>query len=52
MEAKNLSKKEQDLAVASELYTEKLLVDILSQGQRVEVIVKRLDWTKTASHSA
>ena len=33
MEAKNLSKKEQDLAVASELYTEKLLVDILNQGQ-------------------
>ena len=33
MEAKNLSKKEQDLAVASELYTEKLLADILEQGQ-------------------
>ena len=33
MEAKNLSKKEQDLAVASELYTEKLLADILDQGQ-------------------
>ena len=33
MEAKNLSKKEQDLAVASELYTEKLLADILNQGQ-------------------
>ena len=33
MEAKNLSKKEQDLAVASELYTEKLLADILGQGQ-------------------
>ena len=33
MEAKNLSRKEQDLAVASELYTEKLLADILHQGQ-------------------
>jgi AcrR family transcriptional regulator len=33
MEAKNLSKKEQDLAVASELYSEKLLADILEQGQ-------------------
>ena len=33
MEAKNLSPKEQDLAVASELYTEKLLADILYQGQ-------------------
>ena len=33
MEAKNLSKKEQDLAVASERYTEKLLADILEQGQ-------------------
>ncbi len=33
MEAKNLSKGEQDLAVASELYTEKLFADILKQGQ-------------------
>jgi AcrR family transcriptional regulator len=33
MEAKNLSKKEQDLAVASERYTEKLIADILKQGQ-------------------
>ncbi len=33
MEAKNLSQKEQDLAVASELYTENLLADILGQGQ-------------------
>lgn len=33
MEAKNLSKKEQALAVASELYTEKLIADILKQGQ-------------------
>jgi AcrR family transcriptional regulator len=33
MEAKNLSKKEQDLAVASELYTEKIFADILEQGR-------------------
>ena len=33
MEAKNLSPKEQDLAVASERYTEKLLADIIEQGQ-------------------
>ena len=33
MEAKNLSQKEQDLAVASELYTEKLLTDIIEEGQ-------------------
>ena len=33
MEAKNLSRAEQDLAVASELYTENLLADILRQGQ-------------------
>ena len=33
MEAKNLSRTEQDLAVASELYTENLLADILRQGQ-------------------
>ncbi len=33
MEAKNLSQKEQDLAVASELYTEKLFTDILEQGR-------------------
>jgi len=33
MEAKNLSRHEQDLAVASELYTENLLADILRQGQ-------------------
>jgi len=32
MEAKNLSRHEQDLAVASELYTEKLLAGILKQG--------------------
>jgi len=33
MEAKNLSRAEQEMAVASELYTEKLLADILKQGQ-------------------
>ena len=33
MEAKNLSRTEQDLAVASELYTENLLTGILKQGQ-------------------
>jgi hypothetical protein len=33
MEAKNLSRREQELAVASELYTEKLFADILKQGQ-------------------
>jgi AcrR family transcriptional regulator len=35
MEAKNLSKKEQALAVASELYTEKIFADILVQGQAI-----------------
>ena len=33
MEAKNLSKKEQELAVASELYTERIFSEILKQGQ-------------------
>jgi AcrR family transcriptional regulator len=33
MEAKNLSKKEQTAAVASELYTEQIFTDILIQGQ-------------------
>ena len=33
MEAKNLSRREQGLAVASELYTEKLFADIIKQGQ-------------------
>ena len=36
MEAKNLSKKELALAVASELYTEKVFADILLQGQAGE----------------
>ena len=33
MEAKNLSKKERDKAVASELYTERLIADILRRGR-------------------
>jgi hypothetical protein len=33
MEAKNLSKEEQTLAVASERYTEQIFADILIQGQ-------------------
>ena len=33
MEAKNLSRAEQEMAVASELYTENLFADILKQGQ-------------------
>jgi AcrR family transcriptional regulator len=33
MEAKNLTRREQELAVASELYTENLFADILKQGQ-------------------
>ena len=48
MEAKNLSKKEQDLAVASELYTEKLLADILNQGQ-IEGTFELRDSQLTAS---
>ena len=48
MEAKNLSKKEQDLAVASELYTEKLLADILEQGQ-IQGAFELRDFQLTAS---
>jgi AcrR family transcriptional regulator len=48
MEAKNLSKKEQDLAVASELYTEKLLADILEQGQ-IQGAFELHDYQLTAS---
>lgn len=48
MEAKNLSKKEQELAVASELYTEKLLADILEQGQ-TRGVFKLHDSQMTAS---
>jgi len=48
MEAKNLSKKEQDLAVASELYTEKLLADILEQGQ-IQGSFELRDFQLTAS---
>jgi hypothetical protein len=33
METKNLSKKQQQLAIASELHTEKIISDILNQGQ-------------------
>lgn len=33
METKNLSKKQQKMAIASELYTEKIFSDILDQGQ-------------------
>jgi AcrR family transcriptional regulator len=33
MEAKNLSKKEQQLAIEGELYTEKIIEDILKEGQ-------------------
>jgi TetR/AcrR family transcriptional regulator, cholesterol catabolism regulator len=39
MEAKNLSKKEQDLAVASELYTESILAGILKEGQDLKFFV-------------
>ena len=48
MEAKNLSKKEQDLAVASELYTENIFADILKEGQDLGVFVPR-DVRLTAS---
>jgi AcrR family transcriptional regulator len=48
MEAKNLSKKEQDLAVASELYTEQLIADNLKQGQ-VQGAFERRDPQLTAS---
>ena len=41
MEAKNLSKREQDLAVASELYTEKLFTDIIKQGQSAGCFLPR-----------
>ncbi len=33
METKNLSKQQQELAIASELYTEKIFSDILNEGQ-------------------
>lgn len=48
MEAKNLSKKEREMAIASELYTEKLLADILQEGQRLGVFVHH-DFQLTAS---
>ena len=34
METKNLSKRQQEMAIASELYTEKIFLDILDQGHR------------------
>jgi hypothetical protein len=48
MEAKNLPKKEQDLAVASELYTEKLLAKIIEEGQAIGEFMVR-DAQLTAS---
>lgn len=48
MEAKNLSPKEQDLAVASELHTEKLLADIIEQGQ-IQGAFERRNFQLTAS---
>jgi len=41
MEAKNLSRKEQALAVASELYTEKIFADILTLGQNQGIFMSR-----------
>ncbi len=41
MEAKNLSQKEQALAVASELYTEQIFADILEQGQQQGCFARR-----------
>ena len=48
MEAKNLSKKEQELAVASELYTERVFLEILRQGQDAGCFSRR-DLQLTAS---
>jgi len=48
MEAKNLPKKEQDLAVASELYTEKILAKIIEEGQAIGEFMVR-DAQLTAS---
>ena len=41
MEAKNLSKKEKDLAVASERYTERIFADLIEDGQHQGIFVKR-----------
>ena len=41
METKNLSKKEREMAIASELYTEKIFADILDQGQAQGVFLLR-----------
>ena len=48
MEAKNLPKKEQDLAVASELYTEKVIAEIIEEGQDIGEFLVR-DAQLTAS---
>ena len=48
MEAKNLPKKEQDLAVASELYTERILAKIIEEGQAIGEFMVR-DAQLTAS---
>jgi AcrR family transcriptional regulator len=41
MEAKNLSRKEKDLAVASERYTEQIFADLIKEGQHQGLFVKR-----------
>jgi len=41
MEAKNLSKKEKDLAVASERYTEQIFADLIEDGQHQGIFAKR-----------
>ncbi|MCA1960301.1 MAG: TetR/AcrR family transcriptional regulator [Desulfomonile sp.] len=48
MEAKNLSKVERDKAIASELYTEKVLEDILREGGEAGVFLPR-DYRLAAS---
>jgi len=48
MEAKNLSRREQEAAVASELYTEKIVEDIIQAGQADSVFAVR-DARLTAS---
>ena len=41
METKNLAKKEGKKAIASELYTEKVFSDIISQGQEEGIFLPR-----------
>jgi flagellar biosynthesis regulator FlaF len=48
MEAKNLSKEEQKHAIEAELFTEKLIVDILGEGQK-ERIFRSVDKELTAA---